>query len=205
MERPYVEVCSEEDRDRWLAERKNGIGASEVAALLGEDPYTTREELIRRKRGEAPDFDGNRATRLGHYLEPWILEEYGDLQDECVHPWKRMLRSPDTTHLFATPDGYLCRHGDCMDPVVPIQVKSTSQNWMTTRKYEGAPPLHVRIQVQAELAVTGLEQVYVVALHLPSREIFTWCFGRHEGVIQRIRTEVERAWEEEICPALTTA
>lgn len=192
----YEPICSEDDRDTWLAARAHGIGASEVAALLGEDPYTTREELIALKRGEVEGFAGNRATRMGHHLEPWILQEYAEEHGVVAVRWAWMLRSTITPHLYATPDG--CEE----DGLVLLQVKSTSQNWKTTKKYGGSPPLHVQIQVQAELAVTGYDHDRVLALHLPSRELYVWTYEPHEGLIDRIRNEVETAWEKEIAPCL---
>ena len=45
-------VADYHDREAWLAERRTGIGGSEVAALFGEHPYVSRLELYRRKVGE---------------------------------------------------------------------------------------------------------------------------------------------------------
>lgn len=49
--------------------------ASQFAAAIGMNPYTSRSLLCRRLRGEAPPFAGNEATAHGNAMEPVAIGE----------------------------------------------------------------------------------------------------------------------------------
>lgn len=51
------------------AARRKGIGASELAAILGLDPYRTPLDVWMEKTGRAAQFGGNEATFRGNALE----------------------------------------------------------------------------------------------------------------------------------------
>ncbi len=53
----------------WLAQRSRGIGSSEVATILGLNPFDTPYQLWRRKRGIDGPVPENDAMRAGHILE----------------------------------------------------------------------------------------------------------------------------------------
>lgn len=47
-------VIRPKDRAEWLEYRKDGIGSSEVATILGLNPWETPYQLWRRKKGWTP-------------------------------------------------------------------------------------------------------------------------------------------------------
>jgi putative phage-type endonuclease len=51
------------------AARAKGIGASELAAILGLDPYRTPLDVWMEKTGRKPKFEGNEATFRGNVFE----------------------------------------------------------------------------------------------------------------------------------------
>lgn len=86
-----------------LALRKQGVGASEVAAILGLDPYRTALDVYLDKRGLLEPFPENRFTHWGKRLEAVLVEEYRDRHPDLLiaetgtrvgaEPW--MLSTPD--------------------------------------------------------------------------------------------------------------
>ena len=64
-------------REAFLAERRKGIGGSDVAPLLGIEPRKTPYQLWREKTGH-DDGDAGKpsAARRGRFLEAAILERY---------------------------------------------------------------------------------------------------------------------------------
>jgi len=62
------------DRAAWLEERRNAIGASDVAAILGLNPYASAWDVWASKRGIVEDWEGNEATDLGNRFERVILD-----------------------------------------------------------------------------------------------------------------------------------
>lgn len=63
-----------ENRADWLEARKAGIGASEVATVVGLNPYETPLELWRRKVGIDPPKEETDAMRRGHYCEDAVAQ-----------------------------------------------------------------------------------------------------------------------------------
>ena len=58
--------------------RKKYLGASEVAAVMGLDPYRSAADCWLEKTGIADPFEGNEATERGNLLEPAILRYAGN-------------------------------------------------------------------------------------------------------------------------------
>lgn len=62
---------------KWLAHRKNGLGGSDMSALLGLSDYKSPLELYLEKIGEPVfEFKGNKFTEAGHEMEPIIRCNY---------------------------------------------------------------------------------------------------------------------------------
>lgn len=57
------------DRQEWLQLRGGGIGSSEVASIVGLNPWETPYQLWRRKTGRDQGKAENFAMRAGHVLE----------------------------------------------------------------------------------------------------------------------------------------
>lgn len=91
------------DHESFLAERRTGLGASDLGAILGLDPYRTPFQVWAEKTGRAPAFSGNLATRAGSYLEEFIAREYTRETGNRVQRWRTCLRHPQAP-LLAHPD-----------------------------------------------------------------------------------------------------
>ena len=72
--------------DQWLEKRKNGVGGSDVAAILGLSSWTSEVELWLDKRGEADEVgeidkrDNSEVLEWGTILEPVIRKKYAAMQ-----------------------------------------------------------------------------------------------------------------------------
>lgn len=77
MNKPYT-IIRPADHDAWLAERNNGIGSSEVATIMGCNPFQTRYQLWRRKKGLDAPVEENFAMKAGHYLEDAVSRFFSD-------------------------------------------------------------------------------------------------------------------------------
>lgn len=71
MERNRVKF---DNREQWLEARKLGIGASEVATVVGLNPYETPLELWQRKVGIEPPKEETAAMRRGHFCEDAVAQ-----------------------------------------------------------------------------------------------------------------------------------
>ncbi|MBR6250716.1 MAG: YqaJ viral recombinase family protein [Bacteroidales bacterium] len=66
------------NREEWLEARTQGIGASEVATIVGLNPYETPYQLWRRKMGMDAPKQETFAMKAGHYMEEAVARFFAD-------------------------------------------------------------------------------------------------------------------------------
>ena len=71
-------IIRPKDHQEWLKYRGSGIGSSEVATIVGLNPFETPYQLWRRKVGIDPPVEENFAMRAGHILEPAVAKFWED-------------------------------------------------------------------------------------------------------------------------------
>lgn len=143
---PYDVVCDDTDHEAWLKARaalhaEGYVGASTIAAVMGENPYQSPMDAYLDAIGEGSGFTGNTATRRGQAMEPAIIAFANTEMGREIQPFGKLLRSKDHP-LAATPDAI-----EGPTPPMLVQIKDTAQVW-------DEPPLMYQLQVQAELLVT---------------------------------------------------
>lgn len=140
----------------WKAWRREGVGGSDVAAILGVSPYEdhTRESVFREKV-HGIERDVNFAMHRGTRLEPAARAAYSERQrctapPACVEmdgcPWARV-----------SLDG-LCSNGAVIDPVRWI-LELKCPSWEShDAALEGVVAEHFLVQAQWQLLVCGLSR-----------------------------------------------
>src|SRR4051812_14685969 len=69
--------ASADDRDKWLIARRQGIGGSDVAAVLGVSPWRSALALyVEKISAEPPDEKSSEIADWGRHFEPLILKQY---------------------------------------------------------------------------------------------------------------------------------
>lgn len=84
MQKKKAAVIRPNSHEEWLTEREKGIGASEVAAILGLSPWDTPFSLWLKKTHQADPEPENFAMRRGHYLEDAVVQWWQDETGEKV-------------------------------------------------------------------------------------------------------------------------
>lgn len=105
-----TKIIRPQNREEWLKYRESGIGSSEVATIVGLNPWETPYQLWRRKKGLDPAKAENFAMKAGHYLEDAVAQFWKD-ETGCeiikrsaidwliINPDKPFMRvSPDRTY-----------------------------------------------------------------------------------------------------------
>lgn len=141
-------------------DRSTGIGASEVAALLGLDPRKTPLSLWLDKTGNAPPFEGNRFTEMGQRFEPVIADAYAEREGVELETCGTT-RHPDLPHVFATPDRRVVgtnRLVECKAVFSPRIMVAFGEDG--TSDY----PEHFAVQAMVQAAVMDAEDVHLAAL-----------------------------------------
>lgn len=140
-------------REEWLAARRQGIGASEVAAVLGVHPYMSAYSLWHLKRGLIEEPEESEPMTWGKLLEPVVSAKYAQVTGRTLIDHGRFAsrRSEAYPFLSATLD-YEIAPVDERGPGA-LEIKTTG-SWVEPQ-WKEEPPLHVQTQLQTQLLVTG--------------------------------------------------
>lgn len=94
-------------REEFLARRKQGIGGSDVAAVLGVSPYRTPYQVWLDKTGQAPEREETEILHFGQVLEQVIADEYVRRNGVKVQKRNAMYHHKDHPELVANIDRYI--------------------------------------------------------------------------------------------------
>lgn len=96
-------------RDEWLKARLTGIGASDIAAILGISPWQSAFSLYHQKANGWTDEQDNDHTEAGRRMEPVIADWFTDRADIGNVRVLRagLYRSSERPYQLATPDRVL--------------------------------------------------------------------------------------------------
>lgn len=196
---PRVVVPEDAPREVWMAERGEGVTASEAWAIARGGIQTWRRILEQKMNGST--FRGNRATNAGHAREDALLDEAAE-QLHSVAPNGALWAAADNDLHRATPDG-VGRNSD--GTVVVAEVKSHEHGY----KFEGIPADHLG-QMQFQMRVLGAgSALYGYEVRdeddMPPAEGATWIdVPRDEDMIDFLVMRANKflAWREAGCPAI---
>ena len=153
-------VIKPASREEWLKAREDGIGASEVAAVVGLSPWETPFSLWLRKTGQAPPIEENVAMHLGTLLEPIVVQLWEEhtgfkavkasakdiIYQDPEHPWRKV-----------TPDRIAHEIGeDGKKKKVLLEIKTTRMEFDPDE-----PPIYYVCQCQYQMHVTGIHTCYL--------------------------------------------
>lgn len=149
----------------WHAARRDGIGASEIAAVVGLSPFESAFSLWHRKAGNLPGPDpANPLFYWGHALEPLVAARFAELHPEWPHVIQvGTYRHAEREWQFANVDRELwpLRMSD-QRSLLEIKTTRYGDNWGPTGSDE--IPVHVRCQVMQQMDVFSAPYAWVAVL-----------------------------------------
>lgn len=153
-------------RPDWLALRRQGIGGSDAAAVLGISPFRTARDLFYDKLGivTADDQENWVALEVGTLLEPLVARIFEKKTGLKVYQRKCMFQHPQYPWMLADLD-YLVDLPDGMTAIV--EIKTTNYNARDKWWYDGQEivPVYYEVQGRHYMAVTDLDRVYYCCLY----------------------------------------
>ena len=143
-------VIRPKDREEWLKHREQGIGSSEVATIVGLNPWETPYQLWRRKLGMDPPKPENFAMKAGHYLEDAVAQFWHDETGQDIikasagdwlivdndRPFMRV--SPDRTYWLADMPRNNANKGilECKTTQMSIDPDDIPKHWFCQLQYQ---------------------------------------------------------------------
>jgi putative phage-type endonuclease len=146
---PYKIIDFDQGTSAWHDWRNQGVGASDAPAIMGENPWKSRDQLLREKISGIT-FGGNDATNRGKALEPEARMCYERLTGLAVRPV--CLQNIQFDWLRASVDG-LAYDGNTV-----VEIKCGDSVYKRTAA-ERQVPRYYYGQLQHILAVTGLQRI----------------------------------------------
>lgn len=139
------------DEAAWLADRRTGIGASDIAAVLGLSPWKSPLALWREKVEDIPPSTSIR-MRMGLAQEEPIREEYERDTGLAVLRLPRFhsFRDPEKPWLRCSVDGIVLSTGG--EPARVLEIKTTSR----PSDWRDEVPAYYSAQTQWEMRATRL-------------------------------------------------
>jgi len=163
------------DRAEWLAERKKGIGGSDIAAMLGLSPWKTAVDVWLDKTGRTPDAEETEPMYWGSRLEDVVSSEFAKRSGMKVQRVNSIIRHPEHSCAMASidraivVDGTRARvhNGMLVGASALLECKTASAHALSDWQGDDgsdAMPVHYAAQCMWYLAVTGLDVCHVAAL-----------------------------------------
>lgn len=175
--------------------RKKHLGASESAAVLGESPWATANDVYWRKvcPEAIDDEDPTDAMRAGTRLEPAILDFAQEELGVAIARGFPTLVDPKGVILCCTPDGKV----EGRNEGVEAKMSSQAGEWGEAGSEE--IPSQYIIQCQQQMHVMGWDLVHVPVLLVAFRADWRmYCVHRNDDLIAEIVERCEGWWTDHV-------
>jgi putative phage-type endonuclease len=186
------------NREAWLVARRSLLGASDIAAALGFNPWKSPVAVWAEKTGNLPAEDLaaiHERIRWGQRFELPIIEEFAERNPDrlvqAADPFT-IHQHPDVGFLGCTPDAWQNRISDG-GPRGVLQAKTTNEMMGKHWKEEASIPLQYQIQVQAELACTGCTWGTLAAL-IGGQRLVWYDVQRDDEFIEAMLESAAKFW-----------
>lgn len=195
--------------DQWYDFRMNGIGASEVAAVMGLNPYKSSIELFYEKIGQKPiNRQENAAMFWGTELEAQVCEKWqywdpenpdqetmiknfrsGNIIRKCERV-NRYIVNPEYPHLFVSLDRRIVKWNGRGEGA--LEAKNIS-GFAADQWEAGFPPMYV-VQLQQQLMVCDFSWGEAAILR-DGRWMEVLPFEPNETIQASIKEMTQRFWD----------
>lgn len=174
-------------REEWLEHRKNSIGGSESASILGMNPYSSAYTVWADKLGKLPEIDDNEAMRQGRDLEAYVAQRFTEQTGKKVRRENNILWNPDYPFAHANVDRLVIGED------AGLECKTCSALRMKEFK-NGAFPDTYYTQCVHYMMVTGCKKWYLAVLVL-NKEFMVFEIERDEEEIKALAEAEASFWE----------
>lgn len=182
------------NREQWLAERRLGVGASDIADVLTLEPYGCARRLFYEKVGVPSDYaaEDKAIFDRGRRMEPVILEMVQEYHPEVdVKTATHESRRGTTPHHRASPDGYAYERTTSAGMV--IESKTAGERAWRRMVREGLPEAY-GVQLQWSMHVFGVRRGIFAVLWPDGWQFRSWIVERDQSLIDELVFAVDEFW-----------
>ena len=179
-------------RDEWLDYRRQGIGGSDAASILGISPFRTARDIYYDKLNIAPVIESEEnwvALKIGHLLEDLVGEIFAVKTGLQIFKIKKMFQHPLYPYMLADIDFFVILPNG---KIAILEIKTTNyhakDNWW--RDGQEIVPEYYEAQGRHYMAVMNVDEVYFCCL-----------YGNTEDEVMIRHLSRDIAYEEELIHA----
>ena len=176
------------EREEWLEHRRQGIGGSDAAAILGLNPWKTAMDVWLEKTGEFAEDEepDNEKMYWGNVLEDVVAREFMARTGLKVRRRNAILKHKDRPFMIANVDRLVIGHK------AGLECKTAGQ--YSAEDWEMGVPEYYQAQVQHYMAVTGYP-VWYVAVLIGGQEFRYYKLTRDEQFIHELIQAETEFWK----------
>lgn len=183
-------------REEWLKARKQGIGSSDVAAILGLSKYRTPLEVYEEKiSAEIIEQPMTPAMEFGVKLEQVVADTYAERTGRKVVRDNKIRIHPDYQFLLANLDRIIMPINGGGRGILECKTASSR----AAKQWETEIPAGYFAQIQHQLFVTGMTWG-VLALLVDGRDFQTFDVKRDDGFIGMQVSILSDFWKNHVVP-----
>lgn len=182
-------------REEWLRFRRAFVGASEIAAVLGQSPFAGAYDIWKRKIGEEEEPTETIRMRAGRALEELILELYKERTEIAPERNQFEVYYDADAFICSTPDAFI----STPDGPGLVECKTSSSVFRYQWGEDGSEdvPIYYYLQAVAQVGtVEAASHIKLVAYN------FAVLFDLHEFCIFTVNIEKARALYRELAPTI---
>ena len=185
-------------RMEWLAERRQGIGGSDVAAILGFSPWATPLSVWRDKTGRSTPQEETLAMKIGTRLEDFVADLYCEETGRKVQRFNRMIHKGCLLGNFdrlVIPEGAkVAAHMGEVRTDTLLECKTGSVAWE-----DDEVPIYYQTQVQHYMGLCPeLKKAHVAYLNKAYNQFSIYSVERDDKVIETMQAQLTEWWEKHI-------
>lgn len=182
-------ISAHAPRADWLAQRRNGITATDLVAIMGQSNYRTAFDIWTDKVMEPkPDEGIGEAGLWGQRLEDPVAQEWAERRGVKI---RRIGLVANDTHPWALASLDRIVNG-CADGRCALEVKTRSL--FVGEAWAKSLPEDVETQVRWQLLVTGLDHIHVAAL-IGGQKLVEHVVGRDADAEARLFDAARLVWD----------
>jgi putative phage-type endonuclease len=184
------------DRAAWLQWRRLGVGASDIAAIVGLSPWQSPYSLWCEKVGLTEGQAETEAMAHGRYAEHAIKAWFEDNYELRVVLQQQWMQHPTFEWARCTPDGFLVE-GGLIDAGETVSAIGLIEFKVADFKVWDDIPDNYQCQAQYQMLVTGQSNVVFAVQH--GKRFVRYDLERDDDDIRFLRDAAESFWEDFVC------
>lgn len=182
---------------QWLIERKKGLGASDISAVMGINPYKTAIDVFIDKTTPSIEYSESITIRRGKFLEPFVAQLFEEATTYSVkknadeNGKEIVFRHPIEDFMTATPDYFFYKPEETL-----LEIK-TSVGQGAIKWFDGIPD-YILMQLQHQMFVC-LKKTAVLCTLI--NDDFNYIdVERNEELIERMLLTGSIFWHNHVLP-----